>query len=107
MTKDSEKKLRERLGRELRKARLAQGLTQSDVAERVETDPETVSRFERGVTFPSLARLLGAEALDVTIASLVGAASPRPADELDEVRRLAAALPLKERKLAAAQCVRW
>ena len=103
MTKDSEKKLRERLGRELRKARLAQGLTQSDVAERVETDPETVSRFERGATLPSLTRLLDlAEALDVTIASLVGAASPRSADELDEVRRLVATLPVKERRLATA-----
>ena len=75
--KAGEKQLREQLGRELRKARLARGLTQADVAERVDTDPETISRFERGATLPSLTRLLDlAEALHVTVGSLVGAPAP-------------------------------
>ena len=101
--KAGEKQLREQLGRELRKARLARGLTQADVAERVDTDPETISRFERGATLPSLTRLLDlAEALHVTVGSLVGAASSRTTDELDDVLRSVTALPLKERKLATA-----
>lgn len=100
---ESEKTLRERLGRELRKARLALELTQADVAERVSTDPETISRFERGATLPSLARLLDlAEALGATVASLLGAASPRATDELVALSQLVAALPAKDRKLVTA-----
>ena len=89
MMRESEKTLRDRLGRELRKARVALQLTQADIAERVGTDPETISRFERGATLPSLVRLLElAEALEVTVASLLGGASPR-ATELASSRRLA------------------
>lgn len=103
MTKKSEARLREQLGRELRRVRLARNLTQADVAERVETDPETISRFERGATLPSLARLLDlAEALDVTVASLLGAASPRATDEIDEVRQSLSTLSVRDRRLAAA-----
>lgn len=101
--KQSEKILRERLGQQLRKARLSHGLTQNDVAERVETDPETISRFERGATLPSLVRLLAlAEALDVSVAALLGAASPRATDELEDLRHSLASLPAKDRKLATA-----
>ena len=103
MVKSSEKKLREQLGAELRKARLALGLTQADVAERVSTDPETISRFERGATLPSLVRLLDlADALHVPIASLLGGASPRATDELDELVRALGLLSAKDRRLAAA-----
>ena len=95
----SEEVLRERLGRELKKARLARGLTQSDVAERLGTDPETISRFERGATLPSLSRLLAlAEALDEPVAKLLGAASPRGMDELEDLRNSLAELPPKDRK---------
>jgi transcriptional regulator with XRE-family HTH domain len=100
---DSEKVLRERLGQELRKARMARGLTQNEVAERLETDPETISRFERGATLPSLVRLLTlAEALDVSVATLLGAASPRATDEIEDLRHALASLPPKDRKLATA-----
>ncbi len=101
MTKESEKKLREQLGRALRKARLARALTQADVAESVETDPETISRFERGATLPSLARLVDlAGALDVTVASLLGGASPRVVDEIDTIQHTVAALSAKDRQRA-------
>jgi len=103
VTKDRESELRKRLGAELRQARLALHLTQADVAEKVNTDPETISRFERGSTLPSLTRLLDlADALGVTVASLLGAASPREADEMDELRQVLAGLKPKDRKLAAA-----
>ena len=63
-----ERELRKRLGGALRAARLAMQLTQDDLASLVETDPETISRFERGATLPSLVRLLSlADALGVTI----------------------------------------
>lgn len=102
MTK-TEKELRERLGSALRAARVAKGLTQGDLAEKVETDPETISRFERGATLPSLVRLLSlADALGVTIAALLGSASPRAEDEWEELRLLLARMPARDRKLAAA-----
>jgi transcriptional regulator with XRE-family HTH domain len=101
--KESEKALRERLGRELRKARLSLNLTQADVAERVETDPETISRFERGAALPSLTRLLDlSEALGTTVGALLGAASPRPSDEFEELRHRLAELAPKDRKVATA-----
>jgi transcriptional regulator with XRE-family HTH domain len=52
----------------LRRARLLKGWTQSDLAEALGTDFETVSRWERGITMPSpyylgqLARVLGKSA---------------------------------------------
>ena len=98
-----ERELRKRLGGALRAARLARQLTQDDSASLVETDPETISRFERGATLPSLVRLLSlADALGVTTASLLGGASPRPFDEWDELGRDFHHLSHADRKLAAA-----
>lgn len=100
---DNEKELRTRLGEGLRQARLARHLTQNQLAEKLDTDPETISRFERGATLPSLVRLLSlADALGVTLASLLSAASPRPMDEWEELHRSLATLPRKDRELATA-----
>lgn len=99
----NEKTFRSRLGGALREARLARHLTQSQLAETLDTDPETISRFERGATLPSLVRLLAiAEALHVTVASLLGVASPRPMDEWEELSRSLASLPPQDRELATA-----
>lgn len=101
--KDNEKVLRQRLGGALREARLAKTLTQNQLAEALETDPETISRFERGATLPSLLRLLDlAEALGVTVASLLGSASPRAQDEWDDLYRSLSRLPARDKDLAAA-----
>jgi len=103
VTDATEKALRLRLGQELKRARTARGLTQNDVAERVGTEPETISRFERGATLPSLTRLLAlAEALDEPVGMLLGAASPRGMDEFEDVRNSLAGLPARDRKLAMA-----
>lgn len=99
----NEKTFRTRLGGALREARLARHLTQSQLAETLDTDPETISRFERGATLPSLLRLLAiADALHVTVASLLGAASPRQVDEWEELSRAHARLPPRDRELATA-----
>jgi DNA-binding CsgD family transcriptional regulator/transcriptional regulator with XRE-family HTH domain len=75
----------------------------SDLGLRLSSDPETVSRFERGATLPSLVRLLDlAEALDVTFASLIGGASPRGTDEFAELTQMVSNLPPKDRKLVTA-----
>ena len=99
VTKVDEQKLRERLGAELLKARLAIGYTQADVAEKAITDPETISRFERGSTLPSLTRLLDlSSVLQVSIASLLGAASPNANDESIHLATQISLLPSKERR---------
>lgn len=95
------KELRHRLGLALKQARQAKGITQNDLATLVDTDPETISRFERGTTLPSLARLLAlSEALGVALTSLLGRASPRATDEVQEVQQLLASLKDQDRRLA-------
>lgn len=62
----------------LRAARVARGWSQASVAERLETDPFTVGRWERGVTAPSLhysqrlQALFGLGSADLGIAPLAG-----------------------------------
>lgn len=103
MTKDDEKELRRRLGGALRVARVGKQLTQNQLAELIDTDPETISRFERGATLPSLVRLLGlADALGVTVGSLLGSASSRASDEWAELESLFARLTARDRTLAQA-----
>ncbi len=43
-----------RIGGKITEIRLTHGLTQAQLAEKVNISPESVSRMERGVTFPSL-----------------------------------------------------
>jgi len=100
VTKADEEELRNRLGAEIRKARLAKGYTQADLAEHAGTDPETISRFERGATMPSISRLFDlATLLEVGVASLLGAASPADDDELDQLRLMLGTLSPKGRTL--------
>lgn len=92
---------RAQLGTALWMAREACGLTQAQVAERIGAEPETISRFERGATAPSIVRLLElSEALGVTLASLLNSASPRSVDQWESVRQTLAGLPQADQKLA-------
>ena len=60
----------------LRKAR---NWTQSDLAERVGVDTETISRFERGATLPSLLTLEKiSKSLKVGIGELLAESSAQP-----------------------------
>ena len=92
---------RAQLGTALWMAREACGLTQAQVAERIGAEPETISRFERGATAPSIVRLLElSEVLGVTLASLLNSASPRSVDQWESVRQTLAELPQSDQKLA-------
>jgi len=69
------------LGRSLAQARLGQHLTQEQVAEHLGVEQETISRFERGATFPSIPRLLSlGELYGVSIDALIRGSSTRPLD---------------------------
>ena len=60
------------VGARLRIARRSAGLTQKQLAERLEVESITVSRWERGVTSPSLPRLRRiAEITETTVSDLV------------------------------------
>lgn len=49
--------MEERLGRRVAELRELAGLTQAQLAEKIDVSTETVSRLERGAAVPSLARL--------------------------------------------------
>lgn len=79
-----------RLGKNLAAARKARGLTQATVAERMDMETESISRFERGATLPSLATLEELAALlDTTMAELL---AEYPQDVYPEAQRITARL---------------
>ena len=68
-----------RIGRAIAQYRQRSGLTQEQVAEKLQIGNEAVSRMERGLIMPNVVRLLElAEIFDCTAAELL-AEHPRPA----------------------------
>ena len=86
------------MGIGLRTARRSAGLTQKQLAETLDVEASTVSRWERGVTSPSLPRLRRiAEITETTVSDLVRAPDAATAhsvelaalkEELAETREL-------------------
>ena len=65
-----------KLGEQIALRRRERGWTQADLAEKLDVETETISRFERGHAMPSLKRLAFiAEILDTSIHDLMGASS--------------------------------
>ena len=87
---NKEKQLALRMGRAIAVRRQQQGLTQAELAEIIEVEQETISRFERGATIPPLSRLADiADALSCPLEDLLRSGSPRHQDSaLDIVRML-------------------
>ena len=78
--------LSERLGGNITKRRKQIGWTQAKLAERMKMEPESISRFERGATLPSLATLeLLASELNVTVADLLAECSDSAYSEAQRV----------------------
>jgi transcriptional regulator with XRE-family HTH domain len=91
-------KLSARLGNNLASARKDVGLTQDQLAERLGVDTETISRFERGVTTPSLATLEElAQKVGLTMAVLLDEDTPAPPDDLRVIATQMAGLKRRER----------
>ena len=71
------------LGSHVSELRKQKNLTQAQLAELIQVEPETVSRLERGVAAPSIQRLvILAQALDVSVSRLLTASSPLPSDKV-------------------------
>lgn len=76
------KTLGKRLGANIAARRKARGWTQAALAERLEVDAETVSRFERGAVLPSLLTLERLSAcLRVRVGELLTESSSQPDDQ--------------------------
>lgn len=101
MTDTNKNTLALRLGRNLMRARKALSLTQEQVASALSVEPETISRFERGTTTPSLGTLERlAEILGTLVGDLLQEGEPRA---FSETERLAALLdPLADNDRAFA-----
>ena len=85
--------LLEALGKLVAKLRKKKSLTQAQLAEIIQVEPETISRLERGVAAPSIQRVVSlADALDVSVSELLTASSPLPSDKValleQELKRL-------------------
>ncbi|HFH3453867.1 helix-turn-helix domain-containing protein [Pseudomonas aeruginosa] len=87
--------LRKSIGAKIKAFRTARSLTQDELASVVETDSVSVSRYERGVSTPSVEQLLKiARALNVTPGELL------PVDQdLDRERLIALRRDLAEKAL--------
>jgi transcriptional regulator with XRE-family HTH domain len=79
---DIQKTLAVKIGACVASLRKQAGKTQGELAEQIGVDTETISRFERGATMPSLVTLqLLAVALNTTMGDLVGDSSPMPNEQ--------------------------
>jgi transcriptional regulator with XRE-family HTH domain len=82
-SKQSRTFMAQRLGKIIAAQRKALGWTQSDLAERIGVETETVSRFERGATLPSLPTLEKlSHSLRVGIGKLLTETSIQPDDQV-------------------------
>lgn len=76
------------VGRTIARWRTARGMTQEELAVALDVDPMTVSRFERGVTLPSLLTVQQlAGVFDVSMAQMLEDA---PAPEAGDAKVIAA-----------------
>lgn len=83
------KQLAKQLGARIALRRRERGWTQAELAEKLQVETETVSRFERGHAMPSLKRLaFAAHMLDVSLADLVGGASQLAGDTAAELMEI-------------------
>lgn len=99
--KDERKALAANIGGNLAALRKATKWTQGQLAEKIGVETETVSRFERGVTLPSLVTLQElAVALNTTLGDLVGESSPMPNDQGRVVAAWLKGLKTKDRVFA-------
>jgi transcriptional regulator with XRE-family HTH domain len=93
-------RLAERVGRAIARNRIAAGLTQERVAEHLGIGNEAVSRIERGLVMPNIARLMElADVFDCHIADLLTEASSRSSDQAKHLVRLLSGVGSKDREL--------
>jgi len=100
MRKANHAELAELVGRAIARQRLRKGLTQEEVAERLGIGSEAVSRVERGIVIPNIARLFEfASVFECEAAVLLSEASSRSDDQAAHINRLLAVMNQADRQL--------
>ena len=98
--KVNEKTLAKGIGRAISKRRIASGLTQEDVAERLGVGNEAISRMERGSVIPTILRLVElADIFDCPIGELLFETSNRPEDQAQVVTKMLEKLTVNDRAI--------
>ncbi|MBC8726809.1 helix-turn-helix domain-containing protein [Paraburkholderia sp. UCT2] len=88
------------VGRAIAKHRVASGFTQEQVAEALGIGNEAVSRMERGIVMPTVARLVElADLFECNAADLLTEASSRTSDQAKHVTQLLAKLGGNDRAM--------
>lgn len=100
MTEIYQQHLAGRVGRAISKQRIRCGLTQEEVAERLGVGNEAVSRIERGIVIPNIARLMEFAAIfSCEAAELLTEVSSRPDDQAIRISQLLKPLSQEDRQL--------
>ncbi|HHW1804897.1 TPA: helix-turn-helix domain-containing protein [Pseudomonas aeruginosa] len=100
MSGTDQKALAEAVGRAIAKQRMRCGMTQDEVAEILGVGNEAVSRIERGIVMPNIARLFEfATIFNCSAMELLSEASLRPDDQATRISGLLNALEESDRQL--------
>ncbi|MDH1866880.1 helix-turn-helix domain-containing protein [Pseudomonas chengduensis] len=100
MTEADQNNLAGLVGQAIAKQRIRKGLTQEQVAERLRIGNEAVSRIERGIVIPNIARLLEFAAIfECGAAELLTEVSPRSDDQARRLHDLISPLSPDDRQL--------
>lgn len=87
------------VGRTVARQRMRRGLTQEEVAERLGVGNEAVSRIERGIVMPNVARLVEFAAIfGCEAAELLTEARPSPNDQASRISQLLSTLDRADRQ---------
>lgn len=106
--KQDSEKLAKRLGKRIAERRKQIGWTQEQLAERMRVDPETISRFERGVNLPSLPTLERmAVVLKIGVGDLLSPGKPAQVDEATRLATMIGELPATDRAFIVEQVSGW
>lgn len=99
------------IGKALAKHRKVAGLTQSQVAERLDISIDAVSRMERGGILPSVTRLMQfSEIFNCTTADLITQTSPNKNDQIQRIDELLSSVDKDEREqlmMIVESLVKW
>ncbi|WP_257441491.1 helix-turn-helix domain-containing protein [Burkholderia glumae] len=99
MRDTEETRLARRVGKAIARRREESQLTQEDVAEQLGVGNEAISRIERGIVMPTVARLVQlAKVFQCNVAELLTEASHRPDDQARHLSQLLTKLNPQDRE---------
>jgi transcriptional regulator with XRE-family HTH domain len=108
MAGDDSNSLLEQIGRNIAERRKQLNMKQDQLAEALNVEPQTISRFERATHAPSLKTLEKlATVLAISITDLLNTDSPPPPDELAQILSYLHPLDSKSRRFIMVMLREW